>query len=62
MGSGFIEMMVNLFFAFQEYPEVGLDAVVGICQALSPNNRAEILKYALSQLQLAESDSGNTNN
>lgn len=45
---------------FQEYPEVGLDAVVGICQALSPSNRAEVLKYALSQLQLSESDSGNT--
>lgn len=54
-----IVRLLLLLFLLQECPEVGLDAVVGICQALSPNNRAEILKYALSQLQLTESDSGN---
>lgn len=50
---------MDLLNYLQECPEVGLDAVVGICQALSPSNRAEILKYALAQLQLTESDSGN---
>lgn len=40
---------------YQECPEVALDAVVGLCQALSPAHRGEVVK-TLSQLEFTEKE------
>ena len=40
--------------ALQDCPEMALDAVVGLCQALSPANRGEVVR-ALAQLEFGES-------
>lgn len=39
---------------FKECPEVALDAVVGLCQALSPSQRGEIVR-TLAQLEFENS-------
>lgn len=39
--------------ALEECPQVALDAVVGLCQALSPANRGEVVR-ALAQLEFGE--------
>lgn len=41
--------------ALEECPEVALDAVVGLCQALSPAHRGEVVK-TLSQLEFTEKE------
>lgn len=38
------------YIVFQECPEVALDAVVGLCQALLPSQRGEIVR-TLAQLE-----------
>lgn len=46
----------NRMLSFQqECPEVALDAVVGLCQALSPAHRGEVVK-TLSQLEFTEKE------
>ncbi|XP_058834759.1 acetyl-CoA carboxylase isoform X2 [Topomyia yanbarensis] len=44
--------------ALEECPEAALDAVVGLCQALSPAQRGEVVK-TLSQLEFAEKEHAN---
>lgn len=44
-----------LYNHLQECPEVALDAVVGLCQALSPAHRGEVVK-TLSQLEFTEKE------
>lgn len=39
----------------QECPEIALDAVIGLCQALSPANRGEVVR-TLAQLELSDKD------
>uniref|UniRef100_W4VRL7 Putative acetyl-coa carboxylase n=1 Tax=Corethrella appendiculata TaxID=1370023 RepID=W4VRL7_9DIPT len=41
--------------SLEECPEVALDAVVGLCQSLSPVNRGEVVR-TLAQLEFAEQD------
>ena len=44
---------------FQECPEMALDAVVGLCQGLSPVNRGVVVR-TLTQLQLNEESAANS--
>jgi acetyl-CoA carboxylase / biotin carboxylase 1 len=49
----------NLRFSSQECPEVALDAVVGLCQALLPAQRGEVVR-TLAQLEFENKESGHS--
>lgn len=44
--------------SLEECPEIALDAVVGLCQTLSPTSRGEVVR-TLAQLALAEEQEAN---
>lgn len=49
---------INHLILLQECPEIALDAVVGLCQTLSPTSRGEVVR-TLAQLALAEEQEAN---
>lgn len=48
-------IMSQIRKSLEECPDVALDAVIGLCQALSPANRGEVVR-ALAQLDLTNSE------
>jgi len=48
-----------VLFVLQDCPDVALDAVVGLCQGLTPVNRGVVVR-TLAQMQLNEETSNST--